>query len=75
MTRSTTAAPDPAPPVPTRPNLKGPGPFRFDLPAPRDAARPFTPGAHRDRAPFAHLPDTPLVIRLRERAVLGEAGA
>ena len=32
MTR-TPAAPDPAPPPPTRPNLKVPGPVRFDLPA------------------------------------------
>ena len=61
MTRSTTAPPDPAPPRhPTRLNLKGSDPFRFDL---------------RDATPFAHLPDTPLVIRLRERALLAEARA
>lgn len=69
MTRSTTAPPDPAPPgrlgTTPRPkvgaaNLKVPGTFRFDL---------------RDATPFAHLPDTPLVIQLRERAVLGEARA
>ena len=58
MTRSTTAPPDPAPPQhPTRPNLKGSDPFRFDL---------------RDVTPFAHLPDSPFSSQLRRIALAGE---
>lgn len=58
MTRPT-AAPDPAAPHHRPdPNLKGSDPFRFDL---------------RDTVPFAHLPDSPLVTRLREAALLREA--
>ena len=56
MTRSTPAAPDPAPPHHRPdPNLKGSDPFRFDL---------------RDQVPFAHLPDTPLTALLRQKTLV-----
>ncbi|MDA0183932.1 hypothetical protein OJ997_26735 [Solirubrobacter phytolaccae] len=85
MTRSTTAAPDQAAPQHRHdPNLKGTVPFRFDLDdvaAPTRAATPalaITPfGAPRlrDAALFAHLPETPLVLELRRRALVREPRA
>lgn len=61
MTRSDTAAPDPAAPHHRpAPNLKVPGTFRFDL---------------RDAVPFAHLPETLLVLELRRRALVRESRA